>query len=466
MNLPMIDRREFLRRFGLGAAATTAALAGCDSRKNVVTGDRTSSAGAHAGEMTMRTNPRTGDKVSLLGYGCMRWPTRPIPGGEGEEIDQDAVNELVDYAIAHGVNYFDTAPPYCRGLSEKATGIALSRHPRDSYFIATKMSNHRLVGQGLSPRQLFDASVEMYRNSFRDLKTDYIDYYLLHVVGIGEGLPTLMERFFDNGLLDFLLKEREAGRIRNLGFSYHGDVRAFDYLLSRHNEFRWDFAQIQLNYADYRHASGRNFNAEYLYDELASRDIPVVVMEPLLGGRLAGLSDFLNSRLKQLRPDDSIASWAFRFAGSFPKVLTVLSGMTYKEHLIDNLRTYSPLEPCTDAEFELLEDTAVTMLKYPSVPCTACQYCMPCPYGIDIPGVFAHYNKCVNEGNIPASARDRNYREARRAFLIGYDRRVPRLRQADHCIGCGQCAPHCPQTIDIPRQMQRISDYVEQLRRH
>lgn len=466
MNLPMIDRREFLRRFGLGAAATTAALAGCDSRKNVVTGDRTSSAGSHAGEMTMRTNPRTGDKVSLLGYGCMRWPTRPIPGGEGEEIDQDAVNELVDYAIAHGVNYFDTAPPYCRGLSEKATGIALSRHPRDSYFIATKMSNHRLVGQGLSPRQLFDASVEMYRNSFRDLKTDYIDYYLLHVVGIGEGLPTLMERFFDNGLLDFLLKEREAGRIRNLGFSYHGDVRAFDYLLSRHDEFRWDFAQIQLNYADYRHASGRNFNAEYLYDELASRDIPVVVMEPLLGGRLAGLSDFLNSRLKQLRPDDSIASWAFRFAGSFPKVLTVLSGMTYKEHLIDNLRTYSPLEPCTDAEFELLEDTAVTMLKYPSVPCTACQYCMPCPYGIDIPGVFAHYNKCVNEGNIPASARDRNYREARRAFLIGYDRKVPRLRQADHCIGCGQCAPHCPQTIDIPRQMQRISDYVEQLRRH
>lgn len=466
MNLPMIDRREFLRRFGLGAAATTAALAGCDSRKNVVTGDRTSSAGSHAGEMTMRTNPRTGDKVSLLGYGCMRWPTRPIPGGEGEEIDQDAVNELVDYAIAHGVNYFDTAPPYCRGLSEKATGIALSRHPRDSYFIATKMSNHRLVGQGLSPRQLFDASVEMYRNSFRDLKTDYIDYYLLHVVGIGEGLPTLMERFFDNGLLDFLLKEREAARIRNLGFSYHGDVRAFDYLLSRHDEFRWDFAQIQLNYADYRHASGRNFNAEYLYDELASRDIPVVVMEPLLGGRLAGLSDFLNSRLKQLRPDDSIASWAFRFAGSFPKVLTVLSGMTYKEHLIDNLRTYSPLEPCTAAELELLEDTAVTMLKYPSVPCTACQYCMPCPYGIDIPGVFAHYNKCVNEGNIPASARDRNYREARRAFLIGYDRRVPRLRQADHCIGCGQCAPHCPQTIDIPRQMQRISDYVEQLRRH
>lgn len=462
----MIDRREFLRRFGLGAAATTAALAGCDSRKNVVTGDRTSSAGSHAGEMTMRTNPRTGDKVSLLGYGCMRWPTRPIPGGEGEEIDQDAVNELVDYAIAHGVNYFDTAPPYCRGLSEKATGIALSRHPRDSYFIATKMSNHRLVGQGLSPRQLFDASVEMYRNSFRDLKTDYIDYYLLHVVGIGEGLPTLMERFFDNGLLDFLLKEREAGRIRNLGFSYHGDVRAFDYLLSRHDEFRWDFAQIQLNYADYRHASGRNFNAEYLYDELASRDIPVVVMEPLLGGRLAGLSDFLNSRLKQLRPDDSIASWAFRFAGSFPKVLTVLSGMTYKEHLIDNLRTYSPLEPCTDTELDLLEDTAVTMLKYPSVPCTACQYCMPCPYGIDIPGVFAHYNKCVNEGNIPASARDRNYREARRAFLIGYDRRVPRLRQADHCIGCGQCAPHCPQTIDIPRQMQRISDYVEQLRRH
>ncbi len=304
----------------------------------------------------------------------------------------------------------------------------------------------------------------MYRNSFENLQTDYIDYYLLHIVGMGEGLPTLMERFFENNLIDFLLKEREAGRIRNLGFSYHGDVRAFDYLLSRHDELRWDFVQIQLNYVDYRHASGRNFNADYLYSELDRRNIPVVVMEPLLGGRLAGLTDYLNSRLKQRRPDESIASWAFRFAASFPRVLTVLSSMTYMEHLQDNIRTFAPLEPCTDEEVALLEDTAQTMLKYEAVPCTACQYCMPCPFGLDIPGIFAHYNKCINEGNVPSSSLSDDYRRARRAFLVGYDRSVPRLRQAERCIGCGRCREHCPQTIDIPAQMQLISHFTGQLR--
>ena len=436
-----INRREFLKRLGIGAAATTTILAGCDSKNNPVTGNRTAHNKVPTDKMTYRTNPKNGDKVSILGYGCMRWPMKSADDGNGEVIDQEAVNDLVDYALAHGINYFDTAPPYCRGLSEKATGIALKRYPRDSYYIATKMSNHRLVGTGLSPQELYDASVNMYRNSFHDLQTDYIDYYLMHIVGMGEGLPTLMERFFDNNLIDFLVKEREAGHIRNLGFSYHGDIRAFDYLLSRHDEFHWDFVQIQMNYVDYRHASGRNFNADYLYSELDKRNIPVVVMEPLLGGRLAGLTDFL-------------------------RVLTVLSGMTYMEHLQDNIRTFAPLDPCSDEELALLEDTAQIMLKYESVPCTACQYCMPCPYGLDIPGIFAHYNKCINEGNVPASSQSEGYRKARRAFLVGYDRSVPRLRQANHCIGCNQCVHHCPQNIDIPAQMQRIDNFVEQLKQN
>lgn len=189
-------------------------------------------------------------------------------------------------------------------------------------------------------------------------------------------------------------------------------------------------------------------------------------MEPLLGGRLASLSDKLNERLKQQRPDDSIASWAFRFAGTPENVLTVLSGMTYMEHLQDNIRTYSPLQPCSDSELALLEDVAQTMIQYPSIPCTSCKYCMPCPYGIDIPSIFAHYNKCINEGNTPKSNSDPDYKKARRAFLIGYDRSVPRLRQADHCIGCGQCKPHCPQSIDIPQEMQRINDFVERLKQN
>lgn len=394
----------------------------------------------------------------------MRWPMMPSADRNGDIIDQEAVNQLVDYALAHGVNYFDTAPPYGRGQSEAATGIALSRHPRSSYLLATKMSNQSFARDGMTGKQLYQASVQMYENSRKYLKTDYFDYYLLHNVGGGSGIPFVQQRFFDNGLIDFLLKEREAGRIRNLGFSYHGDIQVFDYLLSLHDQYHWDFVQIQMNYVDYRHASGSNFNAEYLYAELDKRGIPVIIMEPLLGGRLANLTDHLNESLQQRRPENSIASWAFRFAGSFPSVLTVLSGMTYKEHLQDNIRTYSPLDPCTEEEFELLEKTAKILVEYPSVPCTGCQYCMPCPYGLDIPSIFRHYNRCLNEGAMPQNELDSDYREQRRNFLIGLDRTVPRMRQADKCVGCHQCQPHCPQKIKIAREMQRIDKFVQKIR--
>ena len=286
---------------------------------------------------------------------------------------------------------------------------------------------------------------------------------LIFSVYCGEtGIKTFHDRYIDNGVLDFLLKEREEGRIRNLGWSFHGSVEVFDYLLSL--DVKWDFVQIQMNYVDWRHASGRNVNAEYLYGELAKRGIPAVIMEPLLGGRLSKLNDHLVARLKQRRPENSVASWAFRFAGTYPNVLCVLSGMTYMEHLQDNLRTYSPLEPLNEEEKEFLEETAQLMLKFPTIPCNDCKYCMPCPYGLDIPAILVHYNKCVNEGNVPKSSQDENYRRARRAFLIGYDRSVPKLRQASHCTGCNQCNPHCPQSIDIPKELHRIDAYVEQLK--
>ena len=188
-------------------------------------------------------------------------------------------------------------------------------------------------------------------------------------------------------------------------------------------------------------------------------------MEPLLGGRLSKVADHIATRLKQRKIGSSVASWAFRFAGSCPGVLTVLSGMTYMEHLQDNLRTYSPLELLTDEEKNFLEETAQLMLRYPTIPCNDCKYCMPCPYGLDIPAILLHYNKCINEGNVSTSSRDENYRQARRAFLVGYDRSVPRLRQASHCIGCNQCVPHCPQSIDIPKELRRIDRYVEDLKR-
>lgn len=303
------------------------------------------------------------------------------------------------------------------GCKNNSNTGALKRHPRDSYYIATKMSNHRLVGQGSSPQELYDESVKMYRNSFRDLQTDYIDYYL--------------------------------------------------FLLSRHDEFHWDFVQIQLNYVDWDDKSNLRRGmpeAEYLYRELAARNIPVVIMEPLLGGRLAKVPKNVEAKMKQRRPDDSIASWAFRYAGTFPEVLTVLSGMTYMEHLQDNLATYSPLNPLNDDERTFLHLAALDILQNATVPCTDCRYCLPCPYGLDIPGIFRHYNKCINDDNAPRDVNDPRYAEARRAYLVGYDREVPRLRQANRCVQCRACEHKCPQQLPIVEHLANISHYTEQLR--
>ena len=450
-----ISRRDFLKIVGISTAASTAVLAGCGPK-----GDTSSGSAAQgeipADKMTMRVNPKTGEKVSLLGYGCMRWPTLEAPEKGGNVIDQDAVNRLIDYAMAHGVNYYDTSPVYVQGWSERSTGIALKRHPRDKFFIATKLSNFSNYTR--------ENSIAMYERSFKELQVDYIDYYLLHSVGNG-GSDTFRARYIDNGMIDFLMKEREAGRIRNLGFSYHGSRETFDEVLALHDKVHWDFVQIQLNYLDWRYgASKKNVNADYLYAELEKRHIPAIIMEPLLGGRLSKVPEHIVTRLKSRAPEASVASWAFRFAGTFPGVLTVLSGMTYMEHLQDNLRTYSPLVPVTREEFDFLQETADLMKQYPTIPCNDCQYCMPCPYGIDIPGILLHYNKCVNEGNLPTTSATADYRRARRAFLVGYDRSVPRLRQASHCIGCRQCVEHCPQAIDIPAELHRIDRYVEQLK--
>ena len=457
MNKPnnIISRRQFIGT--LGAAAAVTGLASCVKNTSTKAGEVFEN---KKGRMEYRSGVH-GEQVSLLGYGCMRWPT--ISGTNAQDqndIDQETVNKLVDYALEHGVNYFDTSPVYCKGFSEEATGKALSRHAREHYYIATKLSNFDPSNWSL------EASKQMYYNSLRYLQTDYIDFYLLHSIG-GGGMANLHNRYLDSGILDFLLAEREAGRIRNLGFSYHGDIECFDYLLSQHDKYHWDFVQIQMNYVDMFYAkqiNKRNTNATYLYGELEKRGIPAVIMEPLLGGRLASLTPHENEQLKAREPERSIASWAFRFCGSFPNVLTVLSGMTYMEHLQDNLSSFAPFQSLRDDELQLLYDIAHEYVNFPLVPCTACQYCMPCPYGLDIPGTFSHYNKMLNEGKVNDNPDSKEYQRLRRSYLKSYAEAVVRERQADHCIGCGQCLEHCPQHIDIPAQMQRIDKFVESLR--
>ena len=232
------------------------------------------------------------------------------------------------------------------------------------------------------------ASIEMYRNSFTELQVDTIDYMLLHAVGTGgDSMAEFNDRYMNNGILDFLVEEREAGRIRNLGFSFHGDVKLYDYLLSQHDKYRWDFVQIQLN-----------------------------------------------------TPEG---------------VLTVLSGMTFMEHLQDNLRSYTPLQPLGNDDLAFLKEIADDLFGLKTIPCNDCKYCMPCPYGIDIPAILTHYNKCINEGNIPRDQQDADYRKQRRAFLVSYDRAVPKVRQASHCIGCSKCVSHSPQGIAGPRELRK-----------
>ncbi len=264
------------------------------------------------------------------------------------------------------------------------------------------------------------------------------------------------------------MRGREAGLIRTLGFSYHGDIAVFDYLLAHHDEYKWDFIQIELNYLDWDYAdeiNGSNTDARYLYAELQKRGIPAVIMEPLLGGRLANLPQYLMTELKQRAPQRSVASWAFRYAGTPEGVLTVLSGMTYMEHLKDNLLSYCPLQPLTEEEVEYLHtDIAQKIVGLENIPCNDCKYCMPCPYGIDIPAIFVHYNICKNEGTLPHTVGDADYRKHRRQYLISLDRVVPRERQPDHCIQCGQCEPHCPQNIRIVQELQKIDQFIEHLK--
>lgn len=451
-----LNRRDFLLQVGMGSASAMALLA-MGPLKGFAANKEISDIKQAAVGMTYRINKSTKDKVSLLGYGMMRLPTK------NGKIDQEMVNREVDYAIEHGVNYFDTAPIYHGGQSEYAMGIALKRHPRNSYFVATKMSN-------MTPQtHPLEESIKMYRHSMEALQVDYIDYYLLHGVG-QNGMDDVKQRFFDNKLIDFLLEERKAGHIRNLGFSYHGDVHVFDWLLDQQDKYHWDFCQIEVNYVDWRHASSHkegwkqesDADAEYLYNKCEKLGIQNVIMEPLLGGRLANLPEEFSNQLKALRPNDSIASWGFRWVASLPNVLTTLSGMTYMEHVEDNVKTFSPLQVCTDDERALMLSIADGMNGYPTIPCTKCSYCMPCPYGVDIPGNFAVYNEAVNKKQLPLPDKsDASYSEKSKLFIDNYKKSLSPDKWADQCADCEECLPKCPQKIRIPNQMARLVDLIE-----
>ena len=401
-----------------------------------------------------------GRKVSLLGYGAMRLATVDgkhangwAAGSSSASIDQDLMNRQVKMLLDGGVNYFDTSPAYCRGESEQRLGEALAKsgYDRKDFFIATKLSN-------FAPRQYpLEEAKKMFANSLKFLRTDYIDFYLLHSIGNG-GFGTFSKRYISNGAADWCLELREQRKIRNLGFSFHGDPKAFEWCIENHAKYKWDFCQIQMNYVDWRHAkevNDRNLDAEYLYKTLTDRKIPVVVMEPLLGGRLARYNWALSHELTPRDPKASLARWAFRFCGTFPNVLTILSGMTRTSDIEENLATFSPLKACSAEELDVLERAAQALLKLNTIPCNSCNYCMPCPYGLDIPAILTFKNMLLSSEVSPS---------AKEALAL-YRKMIPEeLRRSDHCTGCRRCNPHCPQQIDIPKEIAEIDKKMDEIK--
>ncbi|MDR0765072.1 MAG: aldo/keto reductase [Synergistaceae bacterium] len=377
--------------------------------------------------METRKFPRIGKDISLLGFGLMRLPL--LASGSARDIDYDAACRMVDRAIEHGVNYFDTAYIYHEQESENFAGHALSRHPRDSYNLATKMPIWLLKNPGDLER--------IFSEQLKKCRVDHFDFYLLHNIG-GESYDAALK----HGAYGFLREKKDAGYIGNLGFSIHD---APDALAKALTWGEWDFAQIQLNYIDWDAIESKR-----LYGILAEYDIPAVVMEPVRGGALANLPPAAADILKDFNPDASQASWAIRYAASLPGVLTVLSGMTWPEQLEDNLGTMSDFRPLSDEERTVLERAGAAFLASGTIPCTGCRYCVDCPSGVEIPRIFAMYNQYMTQKSAGFPLAEIVLRNTYRTLN---DEERPR-----NCVSCGVCVQRCPQGIDIPKFMSEISN--------
>lgn len=434
-----ISRRNALKVLGLGAAALTVGHFAKASEKVIPAADFKKM--ADAGEITpvdKNTNYKNGDRITKLGFGCMRFPT--TGSGRNAPVDVPQAQKLVDYAYEHGINYYDTAYVYHGGKSEGIIGEALKKYPRDSYFLADKMPGYMV-------RQKSDIA-SYFETQIRRCNVDYFDYYLLHSITNKEQYDKVYEEW---GGYEYCLEQKKKGRIRNLGFSFHGDRALWDYVIDKHP---WDFVQIQLNYIDWRK------DGEYLYKSLEEKRIPCIVMEPLLGGRLASLSAGANNILKEANPQQSVASWAFRWVGSLPNVLTVLSGMTYMSHLEENVKTFTNFKKLTASEEMTLNKAISEYQKFERIGCTACRYCMPCPFEVEIPSVFETYNNLVMAGNIPdkSSQSAEEYATKKAAFSEEFKKAFAAGGGPSQCVGCGECLSKCPQHLQVPDLMSLINN--------
>lgn len=367
-------------------------------------------------------------KLSALGMGAMRLP---VVDGDDARIDEQATAQMVDYAIEHGVNYFDTAWGYHGGNSETVMGKALARYPRERYFLATKFPGYDLSNM--------DKVETIFEEQLRKCGVDYFDFYLFHNV-----CEMNIDAYLDPkyGIFDYLVAQKRAGRIRHLGFSAHGSCEVMRRFLEAYGK-EMEFCQIQLNYLDwgFQDAKGK-------VDLLRKYGLPVWVMEPLRGGRLAHLAPQDEARLRALRPQEEIAAWAFRFLQSIPGVTVTLSGMSDMAQMQANIRTFETEQPLDAHEMDELLAIARDMVGKIALPCTACHYCVShCPQGLDIPGLLALYNEhCFTQGGFIAPM----------ALMA-----VPEDKRPNACLGCRSCEAVCPQQIKISEAMADFAQRLE-----
>ena len=364
--------------------------------------------------------------LPLLGFGTMRLPTHP----DGT-IDEAQVAEMTRVAMENGVNYFDTAYPYHAGESERVIGRVLKAYPRDSYFLATKYPGHQLMRDGHNPALVFE-------DQLKKCGVEYFDFYLLHNV-----YERSMDTYLDPkwGIIDYFREQKQLGRIKHLGFSTHAETKGLEDFLKICGE-DMEFCQIQLNYLDWtlQDAKGK-------YDLLTKWNIPVWVMEPVRGGKLAQLSPAAEASLRAFRPDVSIASWCFRFLQELPNVKMVLSGMSNMEQMQDNIRTFRERQPLNTEELDTLLRIADSMQS--SLPCTACRYCCDgCPKGLDIPNLIAIYNEIRYSPDVNS------------AMHIEF---LPEEKKPSACIACGKCSQICPQNIDIPEALKDLNQRLAKI---
>ncbi len=370
--------------------------------------------------MEKRRFGKTDKMVSLLGFGCMRFPKN----GPGErDIDEEQSLKMIDYAMENGVNYFDTAYPYHGGASESFLGRALKNYDRESYYLATKMPPWNVHENGDVERIFYE--------QLENCRAGYFDFYLLH--NFSSKYMSKMARF---GAYEFLMKRKGEGVIKSLGFSFHDTPEVLERVIT---DYDLDFGQIQLNYLDWTLTeSGR------MYDILHNAGLPVIVMEPVRGGALATLTEKPAAILKEAEPETSVASWALRYAASLPGVATVLSGMSSMEQLIDNVKTFENFAPLTSEERETLGRALVEYKAAGKIPCTSCNYCSGCPAGLNIPRLFSMYNQYQKP-------------EDGQMFSLTY-RLIEPGKRADACTKCGTCEEVCPQSIKVPEFMEKVAE--------